>query len=111
MLAGRGISLADFTVMTVGCLGERSAWRIVFELDEVCEAREPCGTPMEILVPSFVWMTGPASALLTTVGDERREWSEVGGRVFTRVRGDESMGMVRITELLVGREPFLTRAS
>ena len=89
--------------MTVGCLGARSAWRIVFELDEMCEAREAGGTPMEILVPLFVWMTGPASALLTTVGDERREWSEVGGRVFTRERGDESRGMVRTMEFPLGR--------
>lgn len=111
MLAGRGMSLADFTVMTVGCFGARSAWRIVFELDEMCEVRESLGSPIEILVPLVVWMTGPASALLTTVGHERRECSEVAGRVFTRVRGDESMGMVRTTELLLGREPFLTRAS
>ncbi len=111
MLAGRGISLADFTVITVGGWGERSAWRIVLELDEVCEAREPCGSPVEILVPLFVWMTGPASAFLTTVEDERRECSEGGGRVFTCVRGDGSMGMVRTTELLLGREPFLARIS
>ena len=111
MLAGRGISLADFTVMTVGGWGERSAWRIVFELDEVCEAREPFASPTEILVPLFVWMTGPASTFLTTVGDERRECSEGGGRVFTRVRGDELMGMVRTAELLLGREPFLARTS
>ena len=97
--------------MTVGCLGARSGWRIVFELDEVCEAREAGGTPMEILVPLFVWITGPASALLTTVGDERREWSEVGGSVFTRERGDESMGKVRTTELALSRELSLTRAS
>ena len=111
MLAGRGMSLADFTVMTVGGWGERSAWRIVLELNEVGEAWEPCGLAMEILVPLLVWMTGPASALLTTVGDERRECSEGGGRVFTRVRGDESMGMVRTTELLLGREPFVARPS
>lgn len=53
MLAGRGISLADFTVMTVGGWGERSALRTVFELDEVCETREPCGSTTEILVPLF----------------------------------------------------------